>query len=467
MKKLVLLTIVTVLIVFVALSCQNLLEQKDSNEYLTSQSSKTINDAVHNGGNKNFFFLPPMVPISSYSGVFDGSLSPVVEISPSVAVFTMTTGPGSETVRVVPEEEHYIVNWHTKDFLLDPAITYRITVLINGKKIGYADVDVVNKGNKPKNVDAGEYIALEDGETLPIKFRIERESPITYSWKLATAAAPWSGRNAHASVVFDGKMWVLAGRSSPAPDDKNDVWWSTDGANWTMATASAPWSPRTVPTCIAYDNRMWIMGGYSGGSYFNDVWSSTDGANWTQATAAAPWGARYMHTSVVHDGKMWVMSGARPGADWNDVWSSTDGISWTPETSDSAWIPRAGASSVAHDGRIWILAGSGNGSLHNDVWSSADGATWTPATLSAPWSPRWAQSSVSFNQRIWVLGGSESTYKNDVWWSTDGVNWTLDISSTLWSARGFHCSVVYDNKIWVLGGHDGTYKNDVWYYGQD
>jgi hypothetical protein len=99
-----------------------------------------ISDAVHMGGNEDFFFLPPMVPDPSDAcdpGEFDGTLQPVVEIcqlglecvvgtQPSgfPIVYSMTDGPGSETVRVndlVDDlEKNYIVNWHTNEFgLLD------------------------------------------------------------------------------------------------------------------------------------------------------------------------------------------------------------------------------------------------------------------------------------------------------------------------------------------------------------
>lgn len=40
----------------------------------------------------------------------------------------MTTGPGSETIRLVRDDEHYIVNWHTDDFGLDPSLAYRIQI---------------------------------------------------------------------------------------------------------------------------------------------------------------------------------------------------------------------------------------------------------------------------------------------------------------------------------------------------
>ena len=78
-------------------------------------------------GKAHFFFLPPLVPNPSPGGEFDETVTPTVEIcqmdgaacGATIATYTMTTGPGSETIRVVPEDEHYIVNWHTDEFGLD------------------------------------------------------------------------------------------------------------------------------------------------------------------------------------------------------------------------------------------------------------------------------------------------------------------------------------------------------------
>ena len=121
-----------------------------------------------NGGNEHFFFLPPLVPKPSPTGTFADSLAPVVQICewtgtecvlPPITEFTTTSGPGSDRVRVVPEDEHYIVNWHPKG--LDSTKTYRIRVLFRieegvpvEKELGHVDVTVSNK-------------------TIPIKFRIE------------------------------------------------------------------------------------------------------------------------------------------------------------------------------------------------------------------------------------------------------------------------------------------------------
>ncbi len=91
-----------------------------------------------------------------------------------------------------------------------------------------------------------------------------------------------------------------------------DVWYSTDGINWTQATGSAPWQIRSNHVTVVFDGKMWLLGGWqgdatAGGGTKNDVWYSTDGANWTQVTSSAPWGRRTSHSAVVHDGKIWIV----------------------------------------------------------------------------------------------------------------------------------------------------------------
>jgi uncharacterized protein YjdB len=140
-----------------------------------------ISDAFHQSGNAHFYFLPPIVPAPTFSGGFDPSLSPVVRIcewaggscAVQVAEFTNSSGPGSEAVRVDQKSELYAVNWHTDQFGLDPAKSYRIRILVAGTELGFADVSVVSGGKALKNAQSGQVITLLDGTTLPIKFRIE------------------------------------------------------------------------------------------------------------------------------------------------------------------------------------------------------------------------------------------------------------------------------------------------------
>ncbi|HET7322057.1 MAG TPA: hypothetical protein VFI96_06155, partial [Longimicrobiaceae bacterium] len=119
-----------------------------------------------------------MVKQAEHDGVFDPSLSPVVEIcqweeacTRSIARFT-TDGKGSEAVQVHGEES-YSVNWHTRKSHLQSGTVYRIRVTVNGTELGHADVVVGKKAEQLKNVDTGDLIPLSNGRTLPIRFRIE------------------------------------------------------------------------------------------------------------------------------------------------------------------------------------------------------------------------------------------------------------------------------------------------------
>ena len=146
----------------------------------------TIIDGAHHSGNRNFFFLPPLVPDPSAdpdfdANGFDGTQPAVVVIC---AVGTDDCDPtqpagfpitfATADVAVDETAQQYAVSWHAGDYALDPARTYRIQVLVSGARLGFADVDVVASGTELRNVNTNEYIPLLNGRTLRIKFRIER-----------------------------------------------------------------------------------------------------------------------------------------------------------------------------------------------------------------------------------------------------------------------------------------------------
>lgn len=144
-----------------------------------------VSDGTHDG-NAHFFFLPPLVSSpsasASASGTFDASLEPEVEIciwdgsacGAVVATFNSQAGHGSETLRVDPEGGQYIVNWHVQDLLddwpLDAGEGYRIRVLVGAQVLGWADVWIAPDARTRR---MSEDLLLVEGQTLPIKFRIE------------------------------------------------------------------------------------------------------------------------------------------------------------------------------------------------------------------------------------------------------------------------------------------------------
>lgn len=74
-------------------------------------------------------------------------------------------------------------------------------------------------------------------------------------------------------MVYDGKMWIMGGTTG-ALQPNNAVWYAADAETWTEATAAAPWTARHNHTSVVFDGKMWVIGGIEGigGDLRNDVW---------------------------------------------------------------------------------------------------------------------------------------------------------------------------------------------------
>jgi hypothetical protein len=155
-----------------------------------------ISDQVHDSGTTGFFFMPPMVPKPAINGLVDADLAPTVtinQIDPSdshvirnVATFTKSSPrPGKVRVHLetdpVPDEDddmspdgYFVSRWVTSSFPSVVAGTfYRVTISVDGRTLGFADVDVVANTKAKKLVDPAVYVPLIAGDNLRIKFRIE------------------------------------------------------------------------------------------------------------------------------------------------------------------------------------------------------------------------------------------------------------------------------------------------------
>ncbi|MBC5992273.1 hypothetical protein [Pontibacter cellulosilyticus] len=163
---------------FTVVSCQNDSDHEVSPD-LDARAETLVVKIGEVTEEEGLFFLAPIVESASYSGTFDASLSPVVEIcatpacEPPLHTLFTVDGSGAEKVRIDMENEHYIVNWNTKESGAVAGQTYRVSVKVEEQIMGYFDVAVVSTGAQAKAVAPG-VMALVAGQTLPIKFRIEK-----------------------------------------------------------------------------------------------------------------------------------------------------------------------------------------------------------------------------------------------------------------------------------------------------
>lgn len=148
-----------------------------------------------------------------------------------------------------------------------------------------------------------------------------------HHWELATEHAPWSVRGMHGSVVFNDKIWIIGGGiyNTAYPNntvaDYGDVWNSSDGEKWELAVSTAEWITRRFHSSVVYDGKIWIIAGYHYGNR-NDVWSSSDGKCWQEVQIDPKWAIRHEPMCLVFDDRLWMMGGCGDRL-YNDIWTYT------------------------------------------------------------------------------------------------------------------------------------------------
>lgn len=156
--------------------------------------NSTIFDGAHSG-NKNVFFLPPIVPNPvnqpGYGGTPQSGLPVTYRID---CVGCGVNGKNTVVTTLTPtfNTDHYQANWDTKAQALDTSKTYRIEVRVGSQALAFADVDVVGSGSQLKKVDTQDFIALLDGRTLPINVRIQQGVTFCTSVNCASDIVPAS-----------------------------------------------------------------------------------------------------------------------------------------------------------------------------------------------------------------------------------------------------------------------------------
>ena len=273
-------------------------------------------------------------------------------------------------------------------------------------------------------------------------------------------------------AVLDGKLWVTGGvGNAEVQGSTNEVWYSEDGVTWQMATAEAAFPARNAHISLTFDNKIWVIGGQADDfSFFGDVWYSSNGIVWNVATAEAAFSARAGHAALVHEfdstSKMWVIGGNSDSGKLSDVWYSTNGIDWTAASEPmSDFERRMSHTAVTFDEKIWVVGGATGSEDLSDVWTSFDGVDWGENTFDTPLPARSTHAALVYGGRIWVIAGTSSNPgvgRNDVWSYEDGTNWVRAQANAAFSVRYGMGYAVFNDKLWVIGA-DGTADNDVWY----
>ena len=143
------------------------------------------------------------------------------------------------------------------------------------------------------------------------------------NWDLLIKHAPFKPRGMISNpIVFKDKIWIIGGGTFETPNNPlrkfyNDIWNSEDGIKWNLISNQAPWSPRQYHSVVVFDNKIWVIAGFdSEKRNNNDVWFSEDGFNWTNLPNT-PWKARHATSVFVFKNSLFIASGNNME---NDVW---------------------------------------------------------------------------------------------------------------------------------------------------
>ena len=129
------------------------------------------------------------------------------------------------------------------------------------------------------------------------------------------------------AITFNNAILIVGGYfyTNSAWSNSNTIYSSADGVNWTeLSVSGSIWDARRIHTTLVYDDKLWVLAGDSGYNR-DDYWYSSDGTQWHEATASgSKWEARSVHTSVNYAGRMWMLGGYGSTGDkqLNDVWAS-------------------------------------------------------------------------------------------------------------------------------------------------
>jgi MYXO-CTERM domain-containing protein len=284
------------------------------------------------------------------------------------------------------------------------------------------------------------------------------------SFTSVTPVVGFGTRDSHASVAYNGYLYVVGGVSGATP--VSDVQMTPLGVAGTVGsfvgTTPLP-TARSMHAGVAYDGYLYVIGGYDGVAPLAEVLAAPINSDGTLgafgATTSLPT-ARFGHASVVYNGYLYVIGGFDTGA-LAEVLRAPINPSGTLGTFTATTpLPNALAShtSVAYGGRLYVIGGDGPTRPTQVQFApiNANGSLGAfTATAPLP-SARWNHDSVAYDGYLYVTGGTDgistlgTVLRAPI--NATGALGAFTLTSSLNPARSMHGTVASNGYVFVVGG---------------
>jgi hypothetical protein len=129
------------------------------------------------------------------------------------------------------------------------------------------------------------------------------------SWtKMLSDSLPHASYS-QSAIVYDNKIWVTGGYW--ASTRSHDVFYSGDG-NWWHCCLFNDLPGRANHSTIVFDKKMWIIAGQGNASilgFDKDFWVSIDGYHWPKAVNYSTLMAMYSHSTILLKDTVYTIGG--------------------------------------------------------------------------------------------------------------------------------------------------------------
>lgn len=208
-------------------------------------------------------------------------------------------------------------------------------------------------------------------------------------------------RVGHTLTVFQDQLWLIGGRDATDVEYGN-LWYSADGSHWTEM--APPFGPIPDHATLVYDDRLYVIAG-NASSGNTEVWSSANGLDWIRETDNA-FPGRAGQKGIVFNDTMYIVGGEDvSGTKLAEIWSSTNGRDWS--RTNPPFTGRNAHTVNAYNGKVWAIGGQDTRSpYNNEIWYSTDMETWELYDGPRPGSDGISSHTILFYEdALWLFGG--------------------------------------------------------------